>query len=126
MPSPASLPPELAAVVDQVVAGIGPSLSLFSSTDIPNGVRIMNAARLALAEGWRYAPAAPLEVHIEAATRHAAYLIGTPVHVSKRSLTDPSGSAVDLAYLNSGASNGFRRSGARRLLSTWRSRRMTS
>ena len=126
MPRPVSLPPELVAVVHLVVAGIGPALSLHSSADIPNGTRVMNVARLALAEGWRYAPAAPLEVHVEAAIRHAAYLIGTPVHVSKRNLTDPSGSGVDLAYLNFGASNGFRRSGARRLLSTWRTRRITS
>ena len=124
MPAVAALPSELIAVVTQVVAGFGPSLGVSSSADLPNALRQDTVARLALATGYRYAPGAPLEVAVEAATRHGGYMLGVPAHVSRRSLADPTGTTVEVEYLNSGASNGFRRSGARALLSMYRVRRV--
>ena len=120
-----ALPSELETLVSMVVAGFGPALGLASSASLPDANRQAVIARLALATGYRYAPDAPTEAHVEAATRMGGHLLGAPAHIASRAIGDPSGTTVDVAYLNAGASHAFRRSGARVLLSPWRIRRMT-
>ena len=113
---PAALESAVPAIVAQLPAAIG-------STANRDTTRDTSLARVALLTCNRYAPDAPPELLCEAATRLAAWLAATPPHLSEKSITDPSGTAVDVKFTNAGAGAGFRRSGARVLLSPYRMRR---
>ena len=87
--------------------------------------RARTAVGVAVDTACRYAPEAPTWALQEAGTRYAGWLLGAPVHVSSRKIGDPSGGSIELEYLNT-TGNGFRRSGARSLLSPYRRRRMSA
>ena len=87
-------------------------------------VRMNQTAKAALVVVCEYAPGAPLELHREAATRLAGWLLGTRPHARSQSLSDPSGAGLQLEFLNGQATaNGMRVSGASALLSRYVVRR---
>ena len=84
----------------------------------------MRSARAALLECWHYAPEAPPEILVEAATRLAAWIVGTRPHVSQEAISDPSGTSVTRNFTNGAATaNGLRASGASAALARFRRRR---
>ena len=84
---------------------------------------IERVAEAVSAQIERYAPGAPDAIRTEALIRFASWIMLTPAAFVQEKVADPSGTTIDRMYANSG--NGFRRSGARSLLSSWRIRRLS-
>ena len=87
-------------------------------------VRMNQTAKAALVAVYGYAPGAPVELHREASTRLAGWLLGTRPHARSQNISDPSGAGLQLEFLNGQATaNGMRASGASALLSRYVVRR---
>ena len=107
-----------AATIAAVVAGLqGVTLGNVDNVD---DARRTQAATVALQRCERYAPDAPAETLIEAATQMAGYLIGTGSNLHRRSMTDPSGTMLEIEHDAQATRNAFRYSRAASLLAPYR------
>ena len=122
MVTEATLPAELEDAVADVAAAIVPG-----RIDAGAGLALEHKRRVATAAlitGYRYAPGAPLELHVEAAIRFGNWLARTDPALTQKTVSSADGTSLTYAYASTGAGAGFRRSGARVLLSPYRIRRM--
>ena len=110
-----------AATLAAVVAGI--QGVMFGNADNVTDARRTQAATVALQRCEQYAPDAPAETLIEAATQMAAYLLGTAPNLHRRSMTDPSGTVLEVEHDGQATRNAFRYSRASSLLSPFKRRR---
>ena len=107
-----------AATIAAVVAGI--QGVMLGNVDNVTDERRTQAATVALQRCERYAPDAPAETLIEAATQMSGYLLGTGANLSRRSSTDPSGTMLEVEHDAHATRNAFRYSRASSLLAPYR------
>ena len=107
-----------AATLAAVVAGI--QGVMLGNVDNVTDERRTQVATVALQRCEKYAPDAPAETLIEAATQLASYLIGTQPNMHRRSQTDPSGTMLEFEHDAQAVRNGFRYSRASSLLAPYR------
>ena len=107
-----------AATIAAVVAGIGGVM--LGNVDVVTDERRTQVATVSLQRCEKYAPAAPAETLIEAAVQMSGYLIGTAANLHRRSITDPSGTAMELESDAQATRNAFRYSRASALLAPYR------
>ena len=110
-----------AATIAAVVAQL--ETVMFGSVANITPERRTQAATVALQRCEQYAPDAPAETLLEAATQMAGYLVGTQPNLHRRSQTDPSGTAMELESDGQATRNAFRYSRASSLLSPFKVRR---
>ena len=96
---------------------------MFGNADNVTDARRTQAATVALQRCEQYAPDAPAETLLEAATQMAAYLLGTAPNLHRRSMTDPSGTVLEVEHDGQATRNAFRYSRASSLLSPFKRRR---
>ena len=107
-----------AATLAAVVAGIGGVM--LGNVDVVTDERRTQVATVALQRCEKYAPDAPAETLIEAATQMAGYLLGTGANLHRRNMTDPSGTVLEIEHDAQATRNAFRYSRASALLAPYR------
>ena len=110
-----------AATLAAVVAGI--QGVMIGNADVVTDERRTQVATVACEAVESYAPMAPEATKLEAATQMAGYLLGTSPNLHRRSMTDPSGTMLEVEHDGQATRNAFRYSRASALLSPFKRRR---
>ena len=113
---PASLEAELPAITTAIHASVHSAL--------PADAQTTRVARSAMIACFAYAPAAPVEILVEAAIRMAGWQIGTAPHARSKSVAYPDGSSRNVEMNVSTTAAPLRHSGASALLAPYRQLRV--
>ena len=116
MAADGSLPAALEDELPTIEAAIGPAVH----SALPADEHTTRVARSAALACCTYAPAAPVEVLVEAAIRAGGWMIGTAPHVRSKMIEFPDGTKRSVEGNVAMTANPLRHSGASALLAPYR------